>query len=112
MKSSTLASTSSTPQGGSMADIRRILCPTDFSEFSDIAFRYALSIAHHYLSKLFVEHVVESWQHPEAAFVPAHYYVEFRSHLLHKVEEELQRFVGNHANNGIQPEPVVEQGIA
>jgi nucleotide-binding universal stress UspA family protein len=95
-----------------MADIRRILCPTDFSEFSDIAFRYALSIAQHYRSKLFVEHVVESWQHPEAAFVPAHYYVEFRSHLLRKGQEELQKFVKNHANNEIQPEPVVDQGIA
>jgi nucleotide-binding universal stress UspA family protein len=95
-----------------MADLRRILCPTDFSEFSDIAFRYALSIAQHCRGKLFVEHVVELWQHPEAAFVPAHYYVEFRSHLLHKGEEELQRFVKNHANNGIRPEAVVEQGIA
>jgi nucleotide-binding universal stress UspA family protein len=112
MKSSTFTSTTSIPQGGGMADIRRILCPTDFSEFSDIAFRYAVSIAQHYRSKLFVEHVVESWQHPEAAFVPAHYYVEFRSHLLHKGEEELQRFVKNHANNGIRPESVVEQGIA
>jgi len=95
-----------------MPDLRRILCPTDFSEFSDIAFRYALSIAQHYGGKLFVEHVVELWQHPEAAFVPAHHYVEFRSHLLHKGEEELQRFVKHHANNGIRPEPVVEQGIA
>src|ERR1700682_5722023 len=114
MKSSTLTSTSIsvTPQGGGMADMRRILCPTDFSEFSDIAFRYALSIAQHYRSKLFVEHVVESWQHPEAAFVPAHYYLEFQSRLLHKGEDELQRFVKHHASNGIQPEPVVEQGIA
>jgi nucleotide-binding universal stress UspA family protein len=110
MTSSTV--TSSIPQERGMADIRRILCPTDFSEFSDIAFRYALSIAQHYRGKLLVQHVVESWQHPEAAFVPAHYYVEFRSHLLHKGEEELQRFVKNHANNGIRPEPVVEQGIA
>ena len=95
-----------------MPDLRRILCPTDFSEFSDIAFRYALSIAQHYGGKLFVEHVVELWQHPEAAFVPAHYYVEFRSHLLHKGEEELQRFVKNHVNNGIRPEAVVDHGIA
>src|ERR1700704_6663013 len=112
MKSSTLTSTSSAPQGGGMADIRRILCPTDFSEFSDIAFRYALSIAQHYRGKLFVQHVVESWQHPEAAFVPGHYYLEFQSRLLHKGEDEVQRFVKHHASNGIQPEPVVEQGIA
>ena len=107
MTSSTVSS--SIPQ---KRDIRRILCPTDFSEFSDMAFRYALSIAQHYRGKLFVEHVVESWQHPEAAFVPAHYYVEFRSHLLRKGQEELQKFVENHANNGIRPEPVVDQGIA
>ena len=88
MKSSILVS--SIPQGGGMADIRCILCPTDFSEFSDIAFRYAVSIANHYRGTLFVEHVVESWQHPEAAFVPAHYYVD----------------------SEIRPEPVVEQGIA
>jgi len=107
MTSSTVSS--SIPQ---KRDIRRILCPTDFSEFSDMAFRYALSIAQHYRGKLFVEHVVESWQHPEAAFVPAHYYVEFRSHLLRQGQEELQKFVENHANNGIRPEPVVDQGIA
>jgi len=110
MKSSTL--TSSIPQTEGLADIRRILCPTDFSEFSDMAFRYALSIAQHYRGKLFVQHVVESWQHPEAAFVPGHYYLEFQSRLLHKGEDELQRFVKHHGSNGIQPEPVVEQGIA
>src|ERR1700676_1400283 len=110
MKSLTLVS--SIPQGGGMADIRRILCPTDFSEISDIAFRYAVSIANHYRGTLFVEHVVESWQHPEAAFVPAHCYVEFQSHLLRKGEEELQRFVKHHADSEIRPEPVVEQGIA
>ena len=110
MKSSTL--TSSIPQAEGLADIRRILCPTDFSEFSDMAFRYALSIAQHYRGKLFVQHVVESWQHPEAAFVPGHYYLEFQSRLLHKGEDEVQRFVKHHASNGIQPEPVIEQGIA
>jgi len=77
-----------------------------------MAFRYALSIAQHYRGKLFVQHVVESWQHPEAAFVPGHYYLEFQSRLLHKGEDEVQRFVKHHASNGIQPEPVIEQGIA
>jgi len=44
------------------------------------------------------------------AFVSAHYYVEFRSHLLRKGQEELHRFVKNHANNEIRPEPVVDEG--
>src|SRR5580693_4392702 len=63
MKSSTLVS--SIPQGGGMADIRRILCLTDFSEFSDIAFRYAVSIANHYRGTLFVKHHADSEIRPE-----------------------------------------------
>jgi len=77
-----------------------------------MAFRYALSLAQHYRAKLFVQHVVELWRHPEAAFAPAHYYEEFRGHLLHKGEEELRKFVKSNADNGIQPERVVGQGVA
>ena len=110
MKSSTVIS--SIPQRGGTAEFKRILCPTDFSEFSDMAFRYALSLAHHYRATLFVQHVVELWRHPEAAFAPAHYYEEFREHLLHKGEEELRKFVKSNADNGIQPERVVGQGVA
>jgi nucleotide-binding universal stress UspA family protein len=110
VKSSTIAS--SIPQGGGAAEVRRILCPTDFSEFSDMAFRYALLLALHYRAKLFVQHVVELWRHPEADFSPARYYGEFRGHLLHKGEEELQEFLKNNADNEIQLERAVEQGIA
>jgi nucleotide-binding universal stress UspA family protein len=110
VKSSTLAS--SIPQGGGTAEVGRILCPTDFSEFSDMAFRYAPFLAQHYRAKLFVQHVVELWRHPEADFTPAHYYDEFRGHLLHKGEEELQRFVKNNADSEIQPERAVSQGMA
>jgi hypothetical protein len=42
MTSSTV--TSSIPQERGMADIRRILCPTDFSEFSDIALSWLVRI--------------------------------------------------------------------
>ena len=110
MKSSTVIS--SIPQRGGTAEFSRILCPTDFSEFSDMAFRYALLLAQHNRAKLFVQHVVELWRHPEAAFAPAHYYEEFRGHLLHKGEEELRKFVTSNADNGIQPERVVGQGMA
>ncbi|MEY2396270.1 MAG: hypothetical protein QOF94_2615 [Acidobacteriaceae bacterium] len=110
MKSSPVIS--SIPQRGGTAEFKRILCPTDFSEFSDMAFRYALSLAHHSRAKLFVQHVVELWRHPEAAFAPAHYYEEFLGHLLHNGEEELRKFVKSNADNGIQPERVVGQGVA
>jgi nucleotide-binding universal stress UspA family protein len=103
---------SSLPHERGMPELRRILCPTDFSEFSDLAFRYAQSLARHYRAKLFVQHVVELWRHPEAAFAPARHYEEFREYLLHKGDEDLQRFAKNHADNEIQPERVAEQGVA
>ncbi len=42
-----------------MFQIKRILCPIDFSEFSEKAFQYACSLARHYGSTLLLEHVVE-----------------------------------------------------
>ena len=95
-----------------MPDIRRILCPTDFSEFSDTAFRYAISLAQHYRAKLLVQHVIELWRHPEIDFAPAHYYEEFRGRLLQNSEEELKRFAKNRADSETQLERVVRQGIA
>ena len=95
-----------------MPDIRRILCPTDFSEFSDVAFRYAISLAQHYRARLLVQHVIELWRHPEIDFAPAHYYEEFRGRLLRNSEEELQKFAKIQADDETQLERVVRQGIA
>jgi len=41
-------------------EIKRILCPTDFSEFSERAFRYAVSLARHFGGRLLVQHTVQS----------------------------------------------------
>jgi hypothetical protein len=38
-----------------MPKIRRILCRIDFSEFSERAYRHALSLAQHCRAKLFVQ---------------------------------------------------------
>jgi nucleotide-binding universal stress UspA family protein len=95
-----------------MPDIRCILCPTDFSEFSDIAFRYALSLAQHYRARLLLQHVVELWRHPEIDFAAAQYYEEFRGRLLQNSEEELQKFAKSRAANEAQLERVVRHGIA
>ncbi len=96
-----------------MPEIRRILCPVDFSEFSARAYRHALSLSQHYRAKLFVQHIVELYRYPSAGFaVSADSYDELCARLLHNAEEKLQEFVKNHADNDIQPEHVVEQGIA
>jgi len=39
--------------------IRTILCPVDFSDFSSRAFRYAVSLARHFGSRLFLQHTTQ-----------------------------------------------------
>jgi nucleotide-binding universal stress UspA family protein len=96
-----------------MPEIRRILCPIDFSEFSEIAYGYARSLAQHYRAKLFVEHVVELYQYPWTGFVPnARVYEEFIQHLLHQAEEKIQEFVKSPADHYLEPERIVEEGEA
>jgi nucleotide-binding universal stress UspA family protein len=96
-----------------MLELRRILCPIDFSEFSVRAYRHALSLAEHYRAKLVVQHIVELWQHPSVGFVAsAGLYEEFSQALREKAEEQLQELVKNHTYDETQPECVVQQGIA
>ena len=96
-----------------MPELRRILCPIDFSEFSMRAYRYALSVAWHYGAKLFVQHVVELWRYPYADFAAsAGLFEEFCRALREMGEEQLQQFVKTYTHDEVQPERVVQQGMA
>ena len=98
---------------GAALEIRLILCPIDFSEFSQRAYQHALSLAEHYQAKLVVQHVVELWRHPSASFAASGgLYEEFRQVLRETGEDHLQQFVKNHAHDKIQPELVVHEGSA
>ena len=77
-----------------MLEIKRILCPIDFSEFSIRAYRHALSLAEHYRSKVVAQHVVEIWRHPSASFATsAGLYEEFCETVRARGEEQLREFV-------------------
>jgi nucleotide-binding universal stress UspA family protein len=96
-----------------MLEIRAILCPIDFSEFSIMAYHQALSLAEHYRAKLVAQHVVELWRHPSADFAPStSLYDEYCQSLCGRGMEQLQKFVKDHAHNEVQPKLVVEDGIA
>jgi nucleotide-binding universal stress UspA family protein len=97
-----------------MLEIKLILCPVDFSEFSVRAYRYALSVAQHYRAKLVALHTVELWRYPSLSFVPAGTaYDETCRALCQKSEEELQELVrSNTLCGGPPPQLVVEQGNA
>ena len=96
-----------------MPEIKCILCPIDFSEFSVSAYLHALSLAQHYRAKLFVQQVVELSRYPSASFAAsAGLYREFCERLVENAEEDLQEFLKSHPNEYIQPERAVQLGIA
>jgi len=96
-----------------MLEIKLILCPIDFSEFSVRAYQHALSLAEHYRAKLVAQHVVELWRYPYAEYAASlGDYERFSQALREGGKEQLREFVKNHTHDEIQPELVVQQGIA
>jgi nucleotide-binding universal stress UspA family protein len=94
-------------------EIKLILCPIDFSEFSARAYDHALSLAKHYQAKLVAQHVVELWRYPSADFAAsAALYEEFCHALTESRKKQLQEFAKNHTHDEIQAELVVSQGMA
>jgi nucleotide-binding universal stress UspA family protein len=59
--------------GKTMIKMRKILHPTDFSEFSSHAMRYAASFAQEYAATLYVLHIVEEVHTPLYFDVPQFY---------------------------------------
>jgi nucleotide-binding universal stress UspA family protein len=91
--------------------IKRILCPIDFSEFSSMAYEYGLSLAEHYAAEFVILNVVELGKYPFADY--AAYQVDFAK-FSRALEEggavRLREFVKNHPEQKIQPRLVVCQG--
>jgi nucleotide-binding universal stress UspA family protein len=93
--------------------VKSILCPIDFSEFSIRAYHYAVSLAERYEAKLVTLHIVELWKYPFADF--AAYETDFAkvsAALDEGGEARLQEFVGNHSPEGFHPLVAVNQGNA
>jgi|SRR5208282_233468 len=96
-----------------MLEIRLILCPVDFSEFSVRAYRHALSLAEHYRARLVALHIVELSRYPYADYAAsAGDYAEFCRTLRDGGNEQLREFVKKHHHDEIQPELVVYEGAA
>jgi nucleotide-binding universal stress UspA family protein len=94
-------------------EMKLVLCPIDFSEFSARAYDHALSLAEHYQAKLVAQHVVELWRYPSADFAAsAGLYEEFCHALTESRKKQLEEFVKSHTHDEIQTELVVSQGMA
>ena len=83
--------------------IDRILCPTDFSEFSGRALEYAVALARQFDASLDLLHVVPSAVSPSGGgYFPA------RSELLRQAGLELRRCAGLAVRSGVS----VTDGLA
>ncbi len=93
--------------------LKSILCPIDFSDFSVAAYQYALSLAEYYKARIVALHVVELWKYPFADYA-AHEadYAKFSRALNEGGEVRLREFVKKHSAAGVQPELVAHQGNA
>jgi nucleotide-binding universal stress UspA family protein len=96
-----------------MLEVKLILCPIDFSEFSVRAYRHALSLAENYRAKLVAQHIVELWRYPSACFAPSvAVYEGFCQGVRETGMKQLREFVKNYNHDEIQTELVVDQGMA
>jgi nucleotide-binding universal stress UspA family protein len=96
-----------------MLEIKLILCPIDFSEFSIRAYSYALSMAEHYRAKVVAQHIVELAHHPYAQFAGSvGDFDSFSRAMLEGGKDQLREIVKKHAHSEIQQELEVRQGLA
>jgi nucleotide-binding universal stress UspA family protein len=94
-------------------EIKLIVCPIDFSEFSVKAYDHALSLAEHYRAKLVAQHIVELWQHPSLGFAATvETYEAYCQDLREDAQKRLQEFLKDHSHHEVQPELSVQQGTA
>lgn len=93
-----------------MPHIERILCPVDFSEFSERAYDYAQSLAWHYKATLFLQHVIDSLvpYYPYFAFPNA--YHETCRNLRAGAGRQLQEFAETHSQHLVRPQCRVDDG--
>jgi nucleotide-binding universal stress UspA family protein len=96
-----------------MLEIKLIVCPIDFSEFSIRAYRYALSVAEHYRARLVALHIVELSRYPYADYAASEGdYAEFGRTMQEGGSEQLRAFVKQHSHHEVQPELAVHEGTA
>ena len=96
-----------------MLQIKRILCPVDFSEFSKKACRYAFSLARHYHAKLLLEHVIEPIYvtSPLYSYAPPETFDKIYEDLTDQAQQQLHQLVSEGAENGIQANAFVGKGL-
>ena len=92
-----------------MIEIKRILIPTDFSEYSQHSLKYAVALAESFQAKLYVMHV---WEHSIIGAPTEAYPPEIMVGAEQSERETLNRITDELRAKGIDAEPVFVVGRA
>ncbi|HKE21511.1 MAG TPA: universal stress protein [Bryobacteraceae bacterium] len=93
-----------------MLNVERILCPVDFSEFSDRACDYAHSFARHFGAKLFVLHVAEPFVPIHHSYISPSLIDQIYAQQIADAEEKVRKLAARQNWNDVEHEVVLERG--
>ncbi len=91
-----------------MIDVRRILVPTDFSEPSTVALRYAVELARRFCARLYLLHVVD---HPDEA-AEAEYPIGLFDTMQNAAHDRLRQLLTAEELRELEPHCAMHIGIA
>lgn len=93
-----------------MINIKNILCPIDYSVYSEMALKYAIEFAEKYLAKLYLIHVLDiriyDINDPDIYNVTI-----VDAEMINKLRERLLKCVNEDTKGRISVEAVIIQGI-
>jgi nucleotide-binding universal stress UspA family protein len=97
--------------GGKKIEIKSILLPTDFSDYSKYALDYAVSFATQYKAKLYVLHVLLS-PHALAGFEAAPFvsFERLYTEMKKSADEAMNRFISDDVRKEVPVETAIVQG--
>lgn len=95
-----------------MLEIKRILCPVDFSEFSATAYDYAHSLARHYGARLYIQHVTEPIISISHQYVTQPVIDQILAHQVADAEQKIQELERRRSLDKVEHEIVLERGFA
>jgi nucleotide-binding universal stress UspA family protein len=91
--------------------VKSILCPVDFSDFSASAYEYALTLSEYYKAHLLALHVIELSKYPYADYAGATgNFADLLRALCEGGKARLPEFVKKHSRHGVEPQLLVDQG--
>ncbi len=94
-----------------MRDIKKILVATDFSECSDEAFRYALSLARKLQARILLIHVINEPVDLRGFYVPHLSFEKLEEEILEGARKMMDKFCRRHIQDFEDYETAIVAGI-